>query len=82
MSSAKKPQEPLEALVASQLGAIRKQEAALHRRLQSNGSREARNISTDLRKLQITADRLDRMVDAMGLRESYGQAFVGVQTAA
>jgi hypothetical protein len=74
-------QAPLEVLVASQLGAIHQQEVALHRRLRSSASLEAADVSTELWKLQVSADRLDRMVDAMGLAESCAPIFGG-ETAA
>ncbi len=58
---------PLETLVMAQLAAIRRHEAALQSRL-SSSSRigGAENIATELSKLQISADRLNRMIDAMG----------------
>jgi hypothetical protein len=81
MTSTQTMQAPLEVLVASQLGAIHRQEVALHGWLQSSAPLEAGNISTELWKLQVGADRLDRMVDAMGLTESYAPVFSG-ETAA
>jgi hypothetical protein len=58
-------QTPLEALVSSQLRAIRKQATALHERLQMSISRDTTDVAWELWKLQTSADRLDRMIDAM-----------------
>jgi DNA gyrase/topoisomerase IV subunit A len=74
-------QTPLETLVISQLAAIRKQEAALKMRLRSITSREVANMAAEVWKLQTSADRLNRMIDAMRVSETYVQPSLG-QTAA
>lgn len=58
-------QTPLEALVVAHLAAIRKREAELHTRLQSNSGLESVSVADEVWQLQSSADRLSRMMDAM-----------------
>jgi hypothetical protein len=55
----------LEALVVAHLAAIRKQEADLQTRLQSTVGIEPVNVAAEVWRLQLSADRLSRMMDAM-----------------
>jgi hypothetical protein len=64
MRSRQRKQTPLETLVISQLAAIRRDEAALQTRLTSSAAAPA-NVAAELSKLQISTDRLSRMIDAM-----------------
>ena len=63
-------QTPLETLVISQIAEIRKRESALQERLRrlspqaANG--EQVSFSQEMWHLQLCADRLNRMMDAMG----------------
>ena len=66
MKSRQRKQTALEALVLSQLAAIRRHEAALHLRLSSGVPTASANMAEELFRLQISTDRLNRMVDAMG----------------
>lgn len=75
-------QSPLETLVMSQLSAIRKHEAALKMRVRSSTSREVANIACEVWKLQTRADRLNRMIDAMRVSETYTQVGLSTLTAA
>jgi hypothetical protein len=61
----KKEQAALETLVIAQLAAIRKREAELQTRLQSNAGLEPVNVAAEVWQLQTSADRLSRMMDAM-----------------
>lgn len=58
-------QTALETLVVAHLAAIRKREAELHTRLQSNSGLESDNVAAEVWRLQSSADRLSRMMDAM-----------------
>lgn len=65
MTSGHYKQTPLEVLVFSQLAAIRRHEAALRSRLIS-GTPASAKMAEELSELQISTDRLNRLVDAMG----------------
>jgi len=65
MRSQQRKQTPLDILVISQLAAIRRHEAALQVHLSSSAPAPA-NMAAELSKLQMSADRLNRMIDAMG----------------
>ncbi len=65
MTSIQTRQAPLDMLVISQVAAIRKRETALQLRLQSGTAGEAANMAADIGELQRSADRLDRMIEAM-----------------
>ena len=54
----------LETLVIAQLAAIWRREADLQTRLQSS-TLEPENVAVEVRQLQTSADRLNRMIDAM-----------------
>ena len=60
-----KHQSALELLVIAQLSALRKREAELQARLQSGAVLEAVNVASEVWRLQTSADRLSRMMDAM-----------------
>jgi hypothetical protein len=64
-NTAKSDRAALETLVVAQLAAIRKREAELQNRLQSNADLEPVNVATEVWQLQTSADRLSRMMDAM-----------------
>jgi hypothetical protein len=64
MRSQARKHTPLDVLVISQLAAIRRHEAALQMRLSSTATAPA-NMAVELSKLQMSADRLNRMIDAM-----------------
>jgi hypothetical protein len=55
----------LETLVVAQLAAIRKQEAELQSRLEAHTGPEPLNVAAEIWQLQTSADRLNRMMDAM-----------------
>ena len=57
----------LETLVIAQLAAIRKRETELRDRLQSAAGIETVNVAAEVWQLQSSADRLNRMIDAMNL---------------
>lgn len=61
----------LETLVVAQLAAIRKQEAELQTRLQSNAGLEPVNVAAEVWQLQSSTDRLSRMMDAMNFGGAY-----------
>ncbi|HSU62199.1 MAG TPA: hypothetical protein VLI55_23020 [Bryobacteraceae bacterium] len=65
MISQETKQAPLETLVFTQLAAIRRHEASLEVRLSSSAPAASGNVADELAKLQICADRLNRMIDAM-----------------
>lgn len=67
MISTPSKQTPLEMLVVAQLAAIRKREATLESRLHSDTPMEAPQLAAEVWQLQSSADRLSRMIDAMGL---------------
>lgn len=64
MRSQQRKQTPLDVLVISQLAAIRRHEAALQVRL-SSSTPVPDSMAAELSKLQMSADRLNRMIDAM-----------------
>jgi hypothetical protein len=70
MTSTPSKQTPLEMLVVAQLAAIRKREATLESHLHSNTPIEAPQLAAEVWQLQNSADRLSRMIDAMGLGAS------------
>ena len=55
----------LENLVIAHLTAIRKHEAELHDRLKANAGLEPEDVAAEVWQLQTSADRLNRMIDAM-----------------
>jgi hypothetical protein len=57
-------QNPLDVLVISQLTALRRHEAQLQREVERGNGR---NIAGELLQLRDRADRLNRMIDAMGI---------------
>lgn len=65
MRSSQSKQTPLEVLVLSQLAAIRKHEAALQLQLNSADPAASASMGEELFKLQISTDRLNRLVNAM-----------------
>jgi hypothetical protein len=66
MTSKQARKTPLELLVVSQLAALRRREAAVQSRLYSCVSPEATGIvAAEVSRLQISTDRLSRMIDAM-----------------
>jgi hypothetical protein len=64
---------PLDALVIWQLAAIRQHEASLHRQIRKNSDLNLVAAEAQLLSLQQRADRLNRMIDAMGVSSSYSQ---------
>ncbi len=66
MTSLQSKQTPLEVLVFSQLAAIRRHEAALRTRISSGLPGASAGVAEELFKLQISTDRLNRLVNAMG----------------
>ena len=72
MVSTQTKQAPLELLVISQLAAIRKSEALIQERLTANPQLEVSHFAAEVRRLQVSADRLNRMMDAMHLNSSAG----------
>jgi hypothetical protein len=73
MASVQTKQNPLDTLVISQLSALRQREAALRLRLLSATPSEP-TIANELWSLQASADRLSRMIDAMGLSATQGSS--------
>ncbi len=68
MTSTELRQTPLETLVIAQLAAIREQEASLQTRIDSGASLDtAAKMASEISKLRMSADRLNRMIDAMSL---------------
>lgn len=65
MSTRNNDQSVLEMLVVAQLSALRKREAELQSRLQSGTGLETGNVASEVWRLQTSADRLSRMMDAM-----------------
>lgn len=61
---------PLDNLVISQLAAIRNREAALYQEMLSESELNANTVQVQLLELQQRADRLGRMLDAMGVTNS------------
>ncbi len=64
---------PLDALVIWQLAAIRQHEASLHRKIRKNSELNLVAAEAQLLALQQRADRLNRMIDAMGVSSAYSQ---------
>lgn len=64
-------QNPLDVLVISQLSALRRDEAALQQEV-ARGDRG--NVASDLLQLRDRAERLNRMIDAMGVAGGYWYA--------
>jgi 3,4-dihydroxy-2-butanone 4-phosphate synthase len=64
-------QAALETLVVAQLAAIRKREAELQIHLQQSSGLEPVNVAAELWQLQTSADRLNRMMDAMNFRVTH-----------
>ncbi len=60
-------QAALETLVVAQLAAIRRREAELQNRLRSSAGIEPWNAAVEVLRLQSSADRLNRMMDAMNI---------------
>jgi hypothetical protein len=58
-------QSALETLVIAQLSALREREAELQAQLQSEALPETGTVASKLWYLQTSADRLNRMMDAM-----------------
>jgi hypothetical protein len=58
-------QAALETLVIAQLAALWKRESELRDRLQSTSNAEPLTIADEVWQLQNSADRLNRMIDAM-----------------
>jgi hypothetical protein len=58
-------QSALETLIIAQLSVLRKREAELHARMQSGAALETGAVASELCRLQTSADRLSRMMDAM-----------------
>jgi hypothetical protein len=65
MTSTQKSQTALETLVVAQVAALRKREAELQSRFNSRSGIETMNVAAELWQLQTSADRLNRMMDAM-----------------
>jgi hypothetical protein len=65
---------PLENLVISQLAAIRQHEAALQQQIRGTTQSNAIAVEVQLMSLQQRADRLNRMIDAMGVSSVYSTA--------
>jgi hypothetical protein len=65
MTSRRNKQTPLEVLIFSQLAAIRRHEAALESRLNCEVPAASASMAEELVKLQISTDRLNRLVNAM-----------------
>ena len=64
-STSNSGQAALESLVVAHLAAIRKREADLHDRLNANADLEPVHVAAEVWQLQTSADRLNRMIDAM-----------------
>jgi hypothetical protein len=73
MTPVQKKQMPLDTLMVAQVASLRQREAALQSRLRP-GSRVESSIANELWSLQVSADRLNRMIDAMGMNTSYSSA--------
>ena len=65
MAQMQAQQTPLETLVVSQMAVIRRREKALQLRLTSGVAGETETVAADLWSLRQSADRLDRMIEAM-----------------
>ncbi len=76
------PNAPLETLVIAQLTAIRQHEAALHQQFQTSSTANAPAVELQLLQLQQRAERLSRMIDAMGLTGGYHSGFAPAQAIA
>jgi hypothetical protein len=74
MNTTSKNNQALETLVLAQLASIRKREADLQTRLQSNAALEP-NVAAEVWQLQTSADRLSRMMDAMNFGGAQAAAF-------
>jgi hypothetical protein len=68
------PYAPLENLVISQLAAIRQRENALQQQFHTGSQPNAVDVASQLFDLQRRAERLNRMIDAMGVSSGYWQA--------
>ncbi len=79
---AQQKQTPLDMLVISQLAAIRRAEAALEQRRVASPAMEASHFAAEVWKLQASADRLGRMIDAMNLNQTAASAAMRSQTVA
>ncbi|HEX4771604.1 MAG TPA: hypothetical protein VH351_12275 [Bryobacteraceae bacterium] len=64
---------PLDALVISQLAAIRQHEASLQHQIRKNSDLNVVVAEAQLLALQQRADRLNRMIDAMSISSVYSQ---------
>jgi methionyl-tRNA formyltransferase len=65
---------PLENLVISQLAAIRQRETALQQQFKTASQPNAVDVESQLVDLQRRAERLNRMIDAMGMSLSSWKA--------
>ncbi len=71
---------PLETLVVAQLAYIRRHEIELHHQFESPMSSNTTGVAAQLLELQQSADRLSRMIDAMGINN--GQSYLASRTPA
>jgi hypothetical protein len=69
MQNVQTRQAPLEMLVVAQLAAIKRQERVLKTRLSTSlgHSEKVAAVRSEISALQITTDRLNRMIDAMSI---------------
>ena len=72
-------QNPLDVLVISQLSALRRDEAMLQQEVARGNSGKA---ATELLHLKDRAERLNRMIDAMGVNGGYWGGAVSNNAAA
>lgn len=75
-------QTPLDMLVISQLAAIRRAEAELAQQRVASPAMEASHFAAEVWKLQASADRLGRMIDAMNLSQTAASSVSGHQAVA
>jgi hypothetical protein len=72
-------QNPLDVLVISQLTALRRHEAVLQKEVESGNSG---NVAAEMLQLRDRAERLNRMIDAMGVGGSVWHRPAGQPSAA
>jgi hypothetical protein len=72
-------QNPLDVLVISQLTALKRHEAALQKEVAGGN---CLSVTAELMQLRESADRLNRMIDAMSVSGSFWLQPVGQPTAA
>jgi hypothetical protein len=73
MNKKKLTSNPLDALVFAQLAAIRQHEASLCNQIRRTNELNVHSAEAQLATLQQRAERLNRMIDAMGISSVYSQ---------